>query len=111
MPLPISAIPTVGASMPTAAISPIAAPVVPSAGTVGQVGAPSFAAQLTGAIDGLQDLQATSSGLAVKAVTGDLTDIHDATIAAARSAVTLELMATVRNTGVQAFNEIMRMQA
>lgn len=70
-----------------------------------------FGASLGGAIDGLQQLQSTSNELALKAVTGDLTDIHQATLAATRAQVTLELVAAVRNKGVDAFNEIMRMQA
>ena len=74
-------------------------------------GGSSFAASLGGAIDNLQGLQNTSDSLAVQAVTGNLTDIHDATIAATRAQVTLELVAAVRNKGVDAFNEIMRMQA
>jgi flagellar hook-basal body complex protein FliE len=70
-----------------------------------------FAASLAGAVDNLQQLQSTSNQLAVQAVTGNLDDIHNATIAATRAQVTLELAATVRNKGVDAFNEIMRMQA
>ena len=70
-----------------------------------------FGASLGGAVDGLQQLESTSNQLAVAAVTGDLTDIHAATIAASRAQVTLELVAAVRNKGVDAFNEIMRMQA
>ncbi|MET0934333.1 MAG: flagellar hook-basal body complex protein FliE [Mycetocola sp.] len=70
-----------------------------------------FASVLGGAIDNVQQLQSTSSELAVRAVTGDLDDIHTATIASTRAQVTLELVAAVRNKGVDAFNEIMRMQA
>ena len=70
-----------------------------------------FATALTGAVDNLQQLQATSNELSIKAVTGDLTDIHTATIASTQAAVTLELVAAVRNKGVDAFNEILRMQA
>jgi len=70
-----------------------------------------FATSLTGAVDNLQQLQSTSNQLAVSAVTGNLDDIHSATLAATRAQVTLELMAAVRNKGVDAFNEIMRMQA
>ena len=62
-------------------------------------------------MDNLQQLQSTSHELAVSAVTGNLDDINNATLAANRAQVTLELMATVRNTCVDAFNEIMRMQA
>ncbi|KHL02411.1 flagellar hook-basal body complex protein FliE [Sinomonas humi] len=70
-----------------------------------------FAASLAGAVDNLQQLQSTSNQLAVQAVTGNLDDIHNATIAATRAQVTLELASTIRNQGVDAFNEIMRMQA
>lgn len=70
-----------------------------------------FAASLTGAVDNVTALQSESNALAVKAVTGNLDDIHDATIASTRASVTLELVAGVRNKAVDAFNEIMRMQA
>jgi len=73
--------------------------------------ATSFASELGGAVDTLQQLQSTSHTLAIQAVTGNLSDIHNATIAATRAQVTLELVAAVRNKGVDAFNEIMRMQA
>ena len=69
-----------------------------------------FAASLAGAVDNLQQLQSSSNQLAVQAVTGNLDDIHNATIAATRAEVTLELASTVRNKAVDAFNEIMRMQ-
>jgi flagellar hook-basal body complex protein FliE len=70
-----------------------------------------FANSVTGAIDELRSLQSESDALKVAAVTGDLDDIHAAMIASSRAAVTLELVAAVRNKGVDAFNEIMRMQA
>ena len=70
-----------------------------------------FASQLGGAVDNLQQLQSTSNELAIQAVTGNLDDIHNATIASSRAQVTLELVAGVRNKAVDAFNEIMRMQA
>lgn len=73
--------------------------------------ATSFASELGGAVDNLQQLQSNSNTLAIQAVTGDLSDIHNATIASTRAQVTLELVAAVRNKGVDAFNEIMRMQA
>lgn len=69
-----------------------------------------FATTLTGAVNNLQGKQDVSSALAVKAVTGDLDDIHDYTIAAAEASTTLELTAAIRNKAVDAFNEILRMQ-
>ncbi|MGO4384476.1 flagellar hook-basal body complex protein FliE [Specibacter sp. RAF43] len=70
-----------------------------------------FGAALTGALDNAQALSSDAQTLAVQAVTGNLDDIHNATIAAARAQVTLELVAAIRNKGVDAFTEIMRMQA
>lgn len=70
-----------------------------------------FGTALAGAVDDLQSLQSTSNTLAISAVTGDLNDIHQATIAATRAQVTLEVVSAIRNKGVEAFNEIMRMQA
>ncbi|MCE0457318.1 flagellar hook-basal body complex protein FliE [Curtobacterium flaccumfaciens] len=82
-----------------------------AAGAAGATDGSGFAASLGNAVDGLQLLQSDSKTLALKAVTGNLDDIHDATIAATRAQVTLELVSAVRNKGVDAFNEIMRMQA
>jgi len=70
-----------------------------------------FGVSLTGALSDLQALQSTSGELSVKAATGNLDDIHRATIASTRAQVTLELVSTLRTKGVEAFNEIMRMQA
>lgn len=104
-------------SGPVSAVSSAAiAPLSPlsfedPARTQAGTGSGAFAHALTGAVDGLQQLQSTSNELAVRAVTGDLQDIHQATIAAARAAVTLDVVVAVRDRGVAAFNDIMRMQA
>jgi flagellar hook-basal body complex protein FliE len=71
----------------------------------------SFSSVLGNVVQGLSDEQNTANSLAVKAVTGDLTDIHQATLAATRAQVTMELVSAVRNKGVEAFNNIMSMQA
>lgn len=84
---------------------------VSGANAVPPTGGADFGASLTGAVDNLQQLQSVSKDLAVSAVTGNLDDIHKATIASSRAQITLELVAAVRNKGVDAFNEIMRMQA
>ena len=83
----------------------------PAVGAAASTDGTGFASSLTGAVDSLQEAQNASGALAVRAVTGDLDDIHNAMLASARAAVTLELVAAVRNKGVDAFNEIMRMQA
>lgn len=87
-------------------ITPPVAPVTtadPSSGT--------RFADVLGGVDRLQQLQATASDLAVQAVTGQLDDVHDYTIAATQASLAIELTAAVRNKCVEAFNEIMRMPA
>lgn len=101
--MPIPAISTIGSVDATTS----AAAVTGATGT----GGAAFGDALSGAIDNLQQLQGTSDTLAVQAVTGNLDDIHKATLASTRAQVTLELVAGVRNKAVDAFNEIMRMQA
>ena len=91
------------------ALAGVTAPTAPTAPT--STDGSGFAAALTGAVDDMQGLQSTSNSLAIKAVTGNLDDIHDATIASTRAQVTVELAAAVRNKAVDAFTEIMRMQA
>jgi flagellar hook-basal body complex protein FliE len=71
-----------------------------------------FGNVLADAVDNLSGLQNTADSAAIKAVTsGDLTDIHQATLAATRAQVTMELVTAVRNKGIDAFNQIMSMQA
>jgi flagellar hook-basal body complex protein FliE len=70
-----------------------------------------FASSLSSIVDGVSSTQNTANTLAVQAATGDLTDIHKATIAATRAQVTMELVTAVRNKGIDAFNQIMNMQA
>lgn len=99
---------------PIGAVQPAATTYLPTATAVpdtGGVGGAGFAGSMTSAVDNMQSLQSASNALAVQAVTGDLGDIHNATIASTRAQVTMELVAAVRNKGVDAFNEIMRMQA
>jgi flagellar hook-basal body complex protein FliE len=61
-------------------------------------------------LESVEQLQATSRELSVKAVSGELDEVHDYTIAATQAAVATELTVAVRNKAVEAFQEIMRMQ-
>lgn len=99
-------VPAIGALSGVTATTGVTA-AQPTSGT----GGAAFGNTLAGAVDDLQQLQGTSDKLAIQAVTGNLDDIHDATLASTRAQVTLELVAGVRNKAVDAFNEIMRMQA
>ncbi|MEZ0166054.1 flagellar hook-basal body complex protein FliE [Kineococcus sp. LSe6-4] len=65
---------------------------------------------LGGGVDRLQGLQSTSDDLAVKAATGDLTNVHDYMIASNEAQLATQLTVAIRNKAVDAFNEIMRMQ-
>lgn len=104
--------------MSVPAISPIQFPVVSGAADMGATtpaagvaGATPFSLDAAGVVDNLQAMQSTSDALAIKAVTGDLDDVHDYMIASSQASVMLELTAAVRNKAVEAFTEIMRMQA
>ncbi len=96
---------------PISGLSGLSGLTLPTAPTVGGTSGAGFGNVLTSAVQNLSDQQSSADSLAVKAVTGDLTDIHQATLAATRAQVTMELVSAVRNKGVEAFNEIMRMQA
>lgn len=106
MTFPINSVAAVSATAPTAYL-----PDVQRHEPAEQIAGSTFENMLGGAVEGVQDLQSQSRQLAVDAVTGDLQDLHAATIASARSSVALEAITTFRNRGVEAFNEIMRMQA
>ena len=101
--------------MPIPAIGAIsgvtANPAATATSATNGTGGAAFGNALTSAVDNLQQLQGTSDQLAIQAVTGNLDDIHNATLASTRAQVTVELVAGVRNKAVDAFNEIMRMQA
>jgi len=87
--------------MPTAA---------PAVSTPAAAPGSSFSDALANGLQKLQDLNTNSDNLAVKAATGDLTDVHEYMIASTEASVATDLTVAVRNKAVDAFNEIMRMQ-
>ena len=68
------------------------------------------ATTLGSSLEQVQQLHSTASEMGVKAATGDLTDVHDYTIAATQARVATEVTVAVRNKALEAFNDIMRMQ-
>lgn len=70
---------------------------------------PSFADVLAGGLDRLQSVNDRADQLSVQAATGDLSNLHEYTIAATEASVTTQLTTAVRNKALEAFNEIMRM--
>ena len=70
-----------------------------------------FAGKLSAGLETLQRMQTNADNLAVQAATGQLTDVHDYIIAATEASLATQLTVAVRNKALDAFNEIMRMQA
>jgi flagellar hook-basal body complex protein FliE len=101
--------------MTIAAIGPIAIPAIPAVtapvASTASTPSDSFAAALGNGLGQLQQTQTKSDNLAVQAATGDLTDVHDYMIASTEASLATQLTVAVRNKAVDAFKEIMRMQA
>ena len=68
-----------------------------------------FAAVLASSLDQLQGTQKAADSLAAQAATGDLKDVHDYMIASTEASLATEMVVTIKNKAVEAFNEIMRM--
>jgi flagellar hook-basal body complex protein FliE len=93
-------------------IGPIASvTTMPKVGQPTDAGSGDFASTLAGGLDQLQALQTKSDDLAVQSATGSLTDVHDYMIASTEASLATQLTVAVRNKAVEAFNDIMRMQA
>jgi flagellar hook-basal body complex protein FliE len=105
------AIGAISGLMSAAGLSSIA-PVTPSTTAATNAAEATHASgnALTQALDSLQGVQDSADSLAQAAATGNLTDIHNYTIAATEAQLTTELTVAVRDRAVGAFNEIMRMQ-
>lgn len=69
-----------------------------------------FAAMIGQGLGQLGAMEQTTTTRAAQAATGDLENIHDYVIAATSMQTATELTTTIRNKGLEAFNEIMRMQ-
>ena len=68
-----------------------------------------FAAVLASSVDQLAGTQKTADTLATQAATGDLKDVHDYMIATTEAGLATDMVVTIKNKAVEAFNEIMRM--
>jgi len=95
---------------PISAISSLPLPSVSATSGTNAAASTTFGGMVEQGLQTLQTAQSTSDDLAVKATTGDLTDIHDYMIAANEASVATQLTVAVRNKAVEAFTEIMRMQ-
>ena len=70
----------------------------------------SFGEYLKKSLENVNDLQIESDRQSTLLATGQAENVHDITIAAAKSKVSLDLTMAVRNKVIEAYKEIMRMQ-
>lgn len=89
-------------------VAPTLAPASSSASTKAADGQ-GFGDLVIKGLDHLEGVQDKADTLSVQAASGDLSAIHDYTIAATEAAVTTQLTVAMRNKAVEAFTEIMRM--
>ena len=99
----------IGAVGGYAPLSPIAG--LTNIGAAGSTGGPDFGALVSGGLAKVQAMQDRSDGLAIEAASGRLQDVHEYLIAANEAALAVQLTVALRNKAVEAFNEIMRLQA
>ena len=105
---PLSAIGAVSGLAPVAPANPIDS----SAGVAAASGPNSdFAGMLSKGLESVQASQTNADNLAVQVANGTLSDPAQYTMAATEASLGLQLTMAIRNKGLEAFQEIMRMQA
>jgi flagellar hook-basal body complex protein FliE len=92
-------------------LSPVAGLTNTDIAAVGSTSGPDFGALISDGLEKVQALQTRSDGLAIEAATGRLQDVHEYLIAANEAGLAVQLTVALRNKAVEAFNEIMRLQA
>ena len=105
---PISALGAVGSLSGVSAVNPLDS----ASGTAATSGPNSdFAGLLAKGLQSVQASSANADNLAVQVANGTLQDPAQYTMAATEASLGLQLTTAIRNKAVDAFNEIMRMQA
>jgi flagellar hook-basal body complex protein FliE len=108
---PIGAMMSAATAAPVTGTSQLGAAGIPTdTGEAGAASGSNFGNVVTNALQGMQDSQDSANSLAVQAATGDLTDVHNYTIAATEASLQTEMTVAVRDRAVAAFNQIMAMQ-
>ena len=100
----LSSVAGISGSAPTAPVSPL-----DTAATSGPNS--DFAGMLSKGLENVQASQTNSDNLAVQVANGTLADPAQYTMAATEAQLGLQLTMAIRNKAVDAFQEIMRMQA
>ena len=89
--------------------------ITPSTGTTGTTGTQGpnadFGSMLSKGLESVQASQSKADNLAVQVADGTLQDPAQYTMAATEASLGMELTLAIRNKAVEAFQEIMRMQA
>lgn len=96
------AIPPISSTAIPIPSTPAATPVAPAT----EVGGSSFIDGLKEALNSTGEVNALAQDLA----TGELTDVHQFTVAAEKAALAMELTVAVRDRALSAYQEVMRMQ-
>jgi flagellar hook-basal body complex protein FliE len=116
-PLPITAIPGLGAGSPMQALQGLSgptaatAPTAPTAPTAAPTaGGASFQSFLENKIGSVVDLQNQADAASQAVATGQSSDLAGATIAVEKASISMELTGAIRNKVIDAYQEIMRMQ-
>ena len=99
MPVPVSAVPSIG---------PITAPGLTSPGPGGRPGA--FQSVLGDAISRVDNFRRDASGRVESFLAGEDQELHQVVVGVQRAELAFELFMQVRNKVVQAYQEVMRMQ-
>lgn len=69
----------------------------------------SFSSVLEKASDALSQLDKETSAAQMDLITGNARDLHTATLSAEKASLALDLVISVRNKAIEAYQEIMRM--
>jgi flagellar hook-basal body complex protein FliE len=102
-------IPPIGPIAPITSVTAVS-PVSSTGAAVGASGA-SFASQLANGLNQVQSLQNNADNLAVQAADGSLSDPAQYMMASTEASLATQLTVAIRDKAVDAFNEIMRLQA
>jgi flagellar hook-basal body complex protein FliE len=95
---------------PIPPVSTALTPTVAPADAAGSAGASSFSDVLGNALNSLDATQQTATNLSLQAATGNAS-IADVTVASTQADLETQLVTSVRDKAVTAFNSIMDMQA
>ncbi|MDI3316493.1 MAG: flagellar hook-basal body complex protein FliE [Bacillota bacterium] len=94
-------------STPAAPLGP-AGPSGPGVQPQGGAATSSFAQQLAGALDGVNQLQLEAQQAAASLLTGGAADVAQVVLASEKATLALQLVATVRNEALAAYQSVMQ---